>query len=96
RFDKLATAYRGLSFTLPSEMFDGVVNNPVIDVALMDGSPLPSWLRFVPETHTFVATEVPEGALPLKVVVTVAGRSRVITIETMTQSRKVVSSISFD
>jgi len=39
---------------------------------------LPSWLKFNPESNSFVAAAVPEGGLALSLVVTVDGVSTVI------------------
>ncbi|MBI5107969.1 MAG: filamentous hemagglutinin N-terminal domain-containing protein [Rhodocyclales bacterium] len=40
------------------------------------GRPLPSWLRFDPAARQFIATEVPEGGLPMQAVL-VVGQARV-------------------
>jgi hypothetical protein len=44
------------------------------------GQDLPSWLKFNPETNSFGAASVPEGGLPLSLVVSVGGVSTVINI----------------
>jgi len=40
-------------------------------VSLSDGSPLPVWLRYYPDSKRFVASDVPPGSLPITVVVSV-------------------------
>jgi hypothetical protein len=69
-----ANAFR---FTVPVSAARSLPSNlsgaKVTDAA---GRPLPSWLRFDPAKRQFIATEVPEGGLPIQAVV-VAGQNRV-------------------
>ena len=44
------------------------------------GESLPGWLSFDPQSSSFVASSVPNGALPIEVVVTVGNRSWTISI----------------
>ena len=67
-------------FTLPIEVFDAKRQQGAITVTLLDGQPLPSWLRFDSKTGEFVASVLPQGALPMKVRISVEGRYSVIEI----------------
>jgi hypothetical protein len=69
------------SFALPKELADlanGAKSAP--QVSLLDGSPLPSWLRYQASDKRFVATKVPSGALPLQVMVKIGATSTVVMI----------------
>jgi hypothetical protein len=75
----MATAGSGFSFPLPEQItVNAAANN--IGVTLVNGKPLPTWLKFVPATKTFVATSVPDGAFPVQVLVTVGGKVSTIVI----------------
>lgn len=52
--------------------------NSTVSVTTACGQELPSWLKFNPESNSFVAAAVPEGGLALSLVVTVDGVSTVI------------------
>lgn len=71
----------GFSFALPAALQQAVETSgqpPTASAA--DGSPLPGWLRFVPETRSFVASAVPDGALPFEALVRIGGQSAVIVV----------------
>jgi hypothetical protein len=40
---------------------------PVLLATLEDGSPLPSWLKFDPQTQTFTSTKVPDDVKSVKI-----------------------------
>jgi hypothetical protein len=40
---------------------------PVLLATLEDGSPLPSWLKFDPDTRTFSSTKVPDDVKSVKI-----------------------------
>ena len=43
-------------------------SSPVVERAVQsDGSPLPNWLKYDPDTNTFSASEVPKGAKPVEI-----------------------------
>ena len=44
------------------------------------GDPLPNWLNFSADTKAFTTTAIPEGALPMQVVVIVNGTRTTIVI----------------
>lgn len=55
---------------------NGLSKNVQLVAVQSDGKPLPSWLKFNPETKTFAANRVPEGApdLPIKIQTIQEGR----------------------
>ena len=83
------SATNGFRFALPSGLADQAPADAVITATRESGRPLPAWLRFDRQHLQFVATAVPARGLPLKVVLTIGGRSTtiVITRETVRQSR---------
>lgn len=76
----MATVGAGFSFPLPAQVVADASPNAIVQVRLENGNPLPAWLRFVPETNSFVASAVPDGAFPVQVIVTVGGRSSKVVI----------------
>ena len=84
---EMATLGSGFSFPLPAQVTQTGAgnNNAVISVSTINGQPLPSWLKFNPETKSFIASAVPDGALPMQVRVTVDGRSTTIVISERNQ-----------
>jgi trimeric autotransporter adhesin len=81
----MATAGSGFSFTLSAQVANTAAGSSAILVTTLSGQSLPSWLTFNPETRTFVAAAVPDGAFPMQVVVTVSGRSSTIVISEQAQ-----------
>ena len=74
------------SFVLPEEVKSAVSESGVAEkVTLLDGSPLPAWLHYSPETMTFTATDMPRGVTELKVLVMVGGKRWIVDI-TMQQA----------
>ncbi|NTW99391.1 MAG: hypothetical protein HGB35_05595, partial [Geobacteraceae bacterium] len=49
-------------------------------VTMSDGQPLPWWLEYEPDTKRFVATNVPSGAVPAKVLLTIDGQRYLIDV----------------
>jgi len=69
---RLARPGAGFSFLLPEEVSNAATAGAVTEkVSLSDGSPLPVWLRYYPDSKRFVASDVPPGSLPITVVVSV-------------------------
>ena len=66
-------------FALPVQVRKAVGSDRV-KVTVADGGALPLWLRYLPETQTFVAKRVPSGALPLKILVQAGARSWVVLV----------------
>ena len=82
---EMATAGAGFSFPLPAQVAGDAAaagGNATIRVTTVSGQALPAWLKFNPETRTFVASAVPDGAFPMQVVVTINGvRSTIVISE---------------
>lgn len=67
----------GFSFGLPADIGKGKPS-----VTSSTGGSLPSWIKFDSKTNSFIATKVPDGGLPLSVIVTVGGAKTAIVIST--------------
>jgi hypothetical protein len=76
----MATAGAGFSFPLPMQVLADAAPNVSVQLTLLNGDPLPSWLRFVPETNTFVAAAVPAGGFPIQIIVTMGAKRTTIVI----------------
>ncbi|MBN1363898.1 MAG: filamentous hemagglutinin N-terminal domain-containing protein [Syntrophaceae bacterium] len=63
-------------FALPERMANEIAAHdyPVI-LTLADGSLLPPWLKYNPASKTFTATNVPNGALPITIMINFGGQS---------------------
>ncbi|WP_150561871.1 hypothetical protein [Pandoraea bronchicola] len=59
-------------FALPEKAVPGATD-ATTTVTLANGQPLPSWLKFEPQSRAFTATSVPAGALPLQAMMTSGG-----------------------
>jgi hypothetical protein len=91
---EMATSGSGFSFSLPAQVAGGAAvdasagvaagaardASTQINVKLANGSDLPRWVKFNPESKLFTSSAVPDGAFPLQIVVTVAGVSTTIVI----------------
>jgi hypothetical protein len=71
---------QGFKFTVPEALLPASIvantatltasptTGSVIERAVQsDGSPLPTWLKYDPETNTFSASQVPQGAKPVEI-----------------------------
>ena len=78
---EMATPGKSFSFEMdPHVVARSSVDTPV-KMSQMNGQPLPSWLRYDSNTKTFTATDVPPGAFPLQVKVTVGNTDSVMVIQ---------------
>jgi hypothetical protein len=59
---------KGFSVSLPSTLL-AITAGQDVRVSRANGKRLPSWLRYVKGTKSFMASAVPAGALPMKVLV---------------------------
>jgi hypothetical protein len=72
------TQARGFSFVLPDTVQTSLaVKSNDVFVRQIDDSPLPNWLAFERNSNTFIAQNVPEHGLPIKVQL-VAGTQKLI------------------
>jgi hypothetical protein len=74
----MATSGTGFGFELPSQVRD-TLGTGAIQVTLADGSPLPAWIQFNPVTQRFEAGAVPDGGLPLQILLRL-GRKQVLIV----------------
>ena len=77
-----ATSGSGFSFPLPAQLAQAASASAgtVVTVTTLSGASLPAWLQFVPESNTFVASAVPDGAFPIQVVVVIGSQRTVVVI----------------
>ena len=64
----MTTSGNGFSFNLPTEV-QSVISAASPQAELLNGSPLPEWIKFNPETLNFDVGAVPASSLPLQIVV---------------------------
>ena len=63
------------SFALPAPVAQALaVGGASARVTRMDTSPLPAWLKYVAESHTFDVSAAPAGVLPFEVLIVVDGQ----------------------
>jgi hypothetical protein len=67
-----ATSGAGFTFPLPAQVAEAAeASSAQIRVTTVSGGALPGWLRYVPESKSFVASAVPDGAFPIQIIVSV-------------------------
>lgn len=72
---KRAEAANAFRYPLPQSLAKLLASSGnKVEVTTDAGKPLPSWLRFDISSRSFVAAEVPSGALPLRAVVALSGQ----------------------
>jgi hypothetical protein len=76
---KMAQAEGGLNFALPQRVAEALAGSGVAVQATTNGASLPEWLTFDPHVMTFVASAVPDGALPVEVLIS-AGKKRFMVV----------------
>jgi hypothetical protein len=77
---EVATAGKGFAFSLVEHLPADVPKEAPARVSQVDGKPLPDWLKFEASTQKFVANEVPPGAFPIQIKVSVGGTDTVIVV----------------
>ncbi len=76
-----ATAGSGFKFMLPEALFNAAdTSGATPSATTLSGGALPAWLRIDASTRSFVASAVPDGALPYQLRVTIGGQSTIIVI----------------
>ncbi len=74
--DSLSQPGAFFTFELPKKIASEIAENKyAVTVTLADGKPLPAWLRYNPATKTFTAMNVPEGYLPVEILINFGGQS---------------------
>ena len=75
----VATSGNGFNFPLPERITAKALNKKVL-VSTASGGVLPSWLRYIEKTRTFVASSVPDGAFPMRVLITIGTQQTTLVI----------------
>lgn len=70
----------GFNFPLPAQVVESGAANATVSVTTPSGEPLPGWLSFNAETKVFSASVVPDGALPVQVLVTIGDQRTIVVI----------------
>lgn len=79
---EMVRAVTGFSFPLPKELTDLAASVQMQPVAtLVNGDPLPPWLRFESASRMFIAQNVPNDGLPIQVIIKI-GNTRTILLVT--------------
>ena len=55
----------GFNFPLPAKIAETITGQ--VQITTLEGAPLPSWLKYSPDTKSFTASAVPNAALPMQV-----------------------------
>jgi hypothetical protein len=77
--EQIVSSGNGFRFALPATVVGDAAAGDV-QVTLMNGGRLPSWLRYLPGTKTFTATSVPAGSLPIQVLVRIGAKNWTVLI----------------
>jgi anti-sigma factor RsiW len=77
---ELVASGAGFAFPLPAPVIAQAASTAAVQVRLPNGAPLPPWLAFNPQTRVVTAVAIPQGAMPLQVVVTSGGASTSVLI----------------
>jgi hypothetical protein len=72
---------KSFSFELDPHAVAGHAADAPVKIAQMDGKPLPNWLRYDATNKIFTANEVPAGAFPLQLKVSVGNTESVVLIQ---------------
>ena len=83
---EMATAGSSFSFSFPAQLAAAAADtSDAVSVTTLGGAALPAWLRFNPESKSFTASTVPEGAFPIHVTVTIGRNISNIVISHLTE-----------
>ena len=64
------------SFALPERIANEIAaHNYPVTLTLADGSPLPAWLQYNPDSKTFTASNIPGGSLPITISINFGGQT---------------------
>jgi filamentous hemagglutinin family protein len=80
-----STVGTGFSFEMPESVKGMAGADAEILITQTDGSPLPAWLKFDQLAMRFESTAVPDSALPMQLLVALAGRSVTVVISERTE-----------
>ena len=75
-----STVGTGFSFELPESVRSLASDGVPVQASRVDGTPLPTWLKFDRVTLRFQANAVPDSALPMQVTIVVGGQRLLVMI----------------
>lgn len=75
---------KALDFPLPKMLAKKIPANAKLRITTLKGHKMPSWLRYDRATKRFIASHVPKGGLPLKLVLSFAGKRWVVLVTEQT------------
>ena len=81
----ISTVGTGFSFEMPTPIKTMIGTDTLVQITQADGSPLPDWLKFDPQSLRFEATAVPNSALPMQLSVNIAGQRLTVVISERTE-----------
>ena len=61
----------GFSFPLPTKIAETISDQSTLQITTLQGAPLPSWLHYDVDTKIFAVSAVPNGILPMQVLITI-------------------------
>ena len=72
---QIVDAGNSFGFPLPAQVIEtAAVNRVPVQAQLADGSALPSWISYNADSKSFVVQQVPNGALPLEIVLVIGSQ----------------------
>ena len=72
---QIVDAGNSFGFPLPAQVVEAAAINRVpVQAQLADGSALPSWISYNADSKSFVVQQVPNGALPLEIVLVIGSQ----------------------
>ncbi|MCC7598026.1 hypothetical protein IGS61_11045, partial [Janthinobacterium sp. FW305-129] len=78
---EIADAGNGFGFPLPAQIVEAAaVNRVPVQATLADGAPLPAWISYNADSKTFAVTRLPDGALPLQVLLILGSQRAMMVI----------------
>ena len=78
---EVSGAGMGFRFPLPTPVAEQTGPDAPLQITTLNGQAMPAWLRYQPETHSFVASALPLGALPLQLLVRIGNKHWIVFIE---------------
>jgi hypothetical protein len=76
-----AAAGKSFSFELDPHAVAGHAPDAPVKITQVDGKPLPNWLSYDAANKTFTAKDLPPGAFPLQISVSVGNTVTVMVIQ---------------
>ena len=61
----------GFSFPLPTKIAEKISDQSTLQITTLERAPLPSWLHYDVDTKIFTVDAVPNGVLPMQVLITI-------------------------